>query len=472
MRSFTGREEELATLNRALQMVVKPRTDRPGQCLLVRGRRRVGKSRLVEEFIERSEAPYLYFTAARGTVTEQLRQFREDALDSTLPGRDVLVQGRPYDWDGAFRLLAAALPDEQASVVVFDEVPYLMDDGQTFESLLQRAWDRHLVRKPVLLILVGSDLSMMEALNTYQRPFHQRGREMVVGAMNPADVGEMLNLDPVEALDATLVTGGLPLICADWPDGVDLWTFLESSLANPISALLVSAERSLAAEFPERAQADIVLRAIGSGERTFTNIARAAGEIGSTPLHRSLDTLLEKRLIAGEQPLSTRPSKDRHYRIVDPYLRFWLRFLRPAMPEIERGRGDLALERIRTAWTSWRGSAIEPLIREALARTIPDDTLPSAVIGSYWTRTHDIEIDIVGADRAPIAKEIRFVGSIKWLEKAPFDEHDLADLMRHRAALTDGMVPAIAVSRHGARSLPSGLDRCYGPEDVLAAWRD
>jgi len=231
----------------------------------------------------------------------------------------------------------------------------------------------------------------------------------------------------------------------------------------------VSAERSLAAEFPQQAQARTVLSAIGSGERTFSNIARAAGGISATPLQRALRLLAEKRVIAAELPLSTRPSKDRRYRVADPYLRFWLKLLGPAMPEIERGRGDLTLRRIRGSWTSWRGRTVEPLVREALARLLPAADLPAApAIGGYWTRTNDVEIDIVGADRAPIAKELLFVGSIKWLENSPFDQHDLASLQRHRAALTPEPVPLVAVSRSGIAC--TGLDAAYGPADLLAAW--
>lgn len=113
--------------------------------------------------------------------------------------------------------------------------------------------------------------------------------------------------------------------------------------------------------------------------------------------------------------------------------------------------------------------AVEPLVREALARILPDDRLPAApAVGGYWTRTNDIEIDIVGADRAPLAKELLFVGSIKWLEQSPFDRHDLAALHRHRAALTTEPVPVVAVSRSGVDC--PGLDAAYGPDDLLTAW--
>lgn len=472
MTRFVGRQRELAVLSRELDLVAEGvGGERPGRCLLVRGRRRVGKSRLVERFVDRADAPAVFFTATGASREDDLRGLVQDVGESTLPARTLFTSANPADWGAALTLLAAALPDGRPSVVVIDEVPYLMDPERAFEGLLQRAWDRELVRKPVLLVLIGSDLSMMEALNSYERPFHQRGREMVVGPLNPADVAHMLDLPPAQAFDAALVTGGLPLVCADWPSGAGLDDFLADALGNPVSPLLVSAERSLAAEFPQQAQAGAVLSAIGSGERTFGNIAKAAGGIGATPLQRALSLLVHKRVVAAELPLSTRPSRDRRYRVEDPYLRFWLHFVQPHMAEIERGRGDLTLERIRQGWTAWRGRAVEPLVREALARLLPDGAVPAApAVGGYWTRTNDVEIDIVGADRAPVARRLLFVGSIKWLERSAFDRHDMAALLRRRAALTDEPIPTVAASRSGFAC--EGLDGAYGPDDLLRAWRE
>lgn len=128
------------------------------------------------------------------------------------------------------------------------------------------------------------------------------------------------------------------------------------------------------------------------------------------------------------------------------------------------------MARIRKGWTSGRGRAVEPLVRDALARILPDDQLPAApVVGGYWTRTNDVEIDIVAAHRGPVANELLFVGSVKWLEQAAFDRHDLADLHRHRAALTSEPVPVVAVSRNGVDC--DGLAAACGPGDLLAAWQ-
>ncbi|MGC4755945.1 DUF234 domain-containing protein [Micromonospora trifolii] len=171
-------------------------------------------------------------------------------------------------------------------------------------------------------------------------------------------------------------------------------------------------------------------------------------------------------------PLSTKPSRETRYVVADPYLRFWLSFLGPHLSEIERGRGDLTMDRIDRSWTSWRGRAIEPVVREALRR-LPSDHLPAeaATIGGYWTRTNDPEIDIVGADRMPVARSISFVGSVKWQKSRPFDAHDLGRLLLHRSLLpgADESVPVVAVSRSG--TAVDGI-RVLSAEDLLTAYRN
>ncbi|TGB13310.1 DUF234 domain-containing protein [Streptomyces sp. MZ04] len=472
MNGFIGRRTELGLLEDLLQPVATGgRGGRPGRAVLIRGRRRVGKSRLVEEFLEQAELPHVFFTAVGGSREEDLAGFTTEVAASSLPDVSRFADfTAPKTWDAALSLLASALPTGTPSVVVLDEMPYLVREDPTFEGALQKAFDRTLSKLPVLLILIGSDIAMMEKLNTYGRPFYQRGTEMVVPPLTPYDVATMLDLSPADAFDAYLVTGGLPLLLEEWPHGADLWDYLRQSLSRPTSALLVSGERSLAAEFPTEAQARTVLGSIGHGERTFTLIGRAAGDLNPGSVKRSLELLTNRRMVAADLPLSTRPSRETRYRIDDPYLRFWLSFIGPGIPTVERGRGDRVLDAIRTSWTSWRGRAIEPVIREALWR-LADDHLPEGThtIGGYWTRTNDPEIDLIGADRSPIAKKITFAGSIKWLESKPFDHRDLARLITHRSQLpgADDDTPLIAVTRSGCTA--DGI-HTLTPEELLDAW--
>jgi len=92
------------------------------------------------------------------------------------------------------------------------------------------------------------------------------------------------------------------------------------------------------------------------------------------------------------------------------------------------------------------------------------------VIGGYWTRSNDVEIDIVGADREPVAKQLLFLGSVKWLETGQFDDHDLLALQRHRDRITPDPVPVVAVSRSGTSA--THVDAAFTPADLIEAWSE
>lgn len=476
---FIYRAAELGRLNALLQRVGDAHRDLPGVAVLLRGRRRVGKSRLVQVFCEQAGVPAVFFQASRGADPAAERSaFATAVRESEIPGRDLFSDGVTWpSWAAIFRQLAAALPDEGPSIVVIDELPWLIESDSTLEGALQTGWDTLLAHKPVLLILIGSDLAMMERLDDYRRPFHQRGTVMVLPALSPAEVGSMIGLAPAEAIDAYLVTGGLPLICQEWAPGHTLEEFLTTSLADPTSALLVSGERSLAAEFPANLQAQTVLAAIGTGDRTWTSIRATmstdAGALAASSLTAALRLLQEKRVVAVDAPLSTKPAdKDRRYRIADPYLRFYLAFLQSRLPLIERGRSDLVLRSIQRSWTAWRGRAVEPVIREALLRISPDIGWPDVeAIGGWWNRQNNPEIDLVGADRERAATRILFAGSIKWHTSRPFDHHDYTALIRDTAAIPgiDNTTELIAVSRTGVA--PDVPLRTISPADLISAWQ-
>lgn len=388
---------------------------------------------------------------------------------SDLPGAYMFNGETPQSWHAALQLLAAALPQDSPSVIVLDELPYLIQSDPTIEGVLQKLFDREFSRRPVLLLLIGSDLSVMEAINTYDRPFYMRATDLAIPPLTPADLADRLSLRAADAFDAHLVSGGLPMVCEEWPEGASLEEYLREVATDPTSPLIVNGERVVAAEFPPDAKARLILDGIGSGQRTFSGIMRAVPEVPRASLVRALQLLTEKRMVTASLPISMRPSKESRYHVTDSFLKFWLSFLGPYITEVERGRGDLVMSRIRRSWAAWRGTTIEPLIRESLRRM---DGLPegTGAIGGYWTRTNHPEIDIVGADREPIAKKITMVGSVKWLESRPFDDHDLRELVVHQSQLPGASqsVPLYAVSRSGC--VADGVHHIT-PENLLDAWR-
>lgn len=470
MSNFVGREEELAKLEAALQTV---RRTGGGQFLSVRGRRQVGKSRLMEEFIARSGAKAVFYVASQLPADEELDAFREAVETSPTTAASIAAAGPLGSWQAALALLANEATREDPLILVIDEFPYLAESHPPIEGILQTYWDRTLENKsPVLLILVGSDISMMEALTTYGRSLYNRLAEQVLDPLSPAEIATMLGLDARAALEAYLVIGGFPRLAARWRRSDDMWKFLKRELDDPESSLIVIGERTLAAEFPADLKARSVIKAIGSGERTFSGILQHS-DVSEKTLSDTLGSMEEKkRVIYKSLPYSSKPRpKLSHYYVADPYLRFWLRFIEGNITTVQRGRGDVLLARIRKGWLSYRGRAIEPIIRSGIERLLPDERFGGALfVGGYWNRDNSIEVDLVGGRDETRTDPVDFVGAIKWRDTSNFDRSDFAGLATHRSIVpgTTGDTRLVGVSRTGFDV--TGLDVELTAEDLLAAY--
>lgn len=477
MRVFVGRDLFLRRLASELTAV---RESGDGRLVTIRGRRRVGKTWLVEEFLERARVPFVFYASSAQTEERELMLFAEKLAASSLPSADLAAGARFPTWENALVTAATGATRERPNIIVIDEFPYLLGETKQAQRALlgsfQTAWDRSLSKRPTLLILVGSDLAMMEAITAHGRPLHQRPtRELVVPPLDPVEAAALSGHHGVAALESYLVTGGFPKIVRSWSASASLREFLTSELADDGSPLVATGRQVLDAEFPPRTQARAILSTIGDGFRTRSAIAGAVG-VEARNLAGPLETLVKKkRVVEVRLPLSLAKSIESRYEIIDPYLRFFTRFIDPSLGEIERGRGRIAVDAILRDWSTYRGHAIEPLVRHAIERLLPDPRLPGAsVVGGYWTRSNVPEIDLVGADvRRPPVKRIGFIGTIKWRDRALLDGGDIAALVRDGASVA-GVTPAtplVAVSRNGLDPrIRSAMAASFEPEDLLAAW--
>ncbi len=470
--AFVGREQELTRLERTLDGV--RRTGR-GCLLSIRGRRRVGKSRLVEELIQRSGATAVFYTAIQGPGPQELERFMTAVAHSDVPSAEAVRTGTSASsWEAALALAVRGATRSAPVVLVVDELPYLIAKEPTIEAVLQLLWDRTFQRAPVLVVLIGSDRATMEALAEEGRPLYDRTREMVVKPLAPSTVAEMLDLPPAEALDAYTVIGGFPVLALEWGRGRSLQDYLLDALTDPGSFLVISAEKALAAEFPTDVQARAVLAAIGSDARAHKTLLDRAG-LPQTSLNRAIEVLLRKGVVDRLTPYSAKPpAKNRLYLVADPYLRFWLRFIGGALDTIDRGRGELVAADVQQGWPTFRGRAIEPIVRNGIERLLPDERLGTARhVGAFWTRNNSTEVDLVGGDTLPSAKHIGFVGSVKWREDNAFDRADSAALATKRLSVpgANASTKLIAVSRQGFA--PRGiLDVELEPNDIITAYRE
>lgn len=443
----------------------------------------MGKSRLVQEFCNQAGVPYVFSTAIKGaSPVEAVAAFVDDLRESTLPAdREVVPSLGTGSWRDMFRTLAGVLPD-RPSIVVLDELPWLAEQDPSFDGTLQVAWDRLLSSRPVLLLLLGSDVHMMERFTAYDRPFYGRADLLALRPLTLAETGQVLGLTGADAIDAHLVSGGLPGILRAWQHGTPALDFLKAQCAEPAAPVFGVPEAALASEFANPDLSRQVIEAVGTGDRTHANIAATAGSREGALPSGTLSPLLrrlveEKRVLAVDEPLSTRAGKPALYRVADSNLRIYLAMLRAARERAYRDLPAEGFQLIKRRWTAWRGRAVEPLIRESLWRAGLAGRLPwpdVEAVGGWWNRQFDPEIDLVGADRAPVAKHVYFVGSIKWLG-TPFDARDLAALKRaavqipgYDPASTGLAVVSLAGTAPGIDL--EGVDLVWTAEDVVDAW--
>jgi len=475
---FIERPDAMAMLQGYLDAVCASRS---GQILAMRGRRQAGKSAAIEHFCEQSGVPYVFATGIqRAPIQVQMDDFASAVHQShqPLPNAGLLFGSAPTSWRDCFGLLEA-IAQEGPIIVVLDEFPWMAAGDVTLEGSLQAAWDRHLEQLPILLILVGSDVTMMQRLSAYDRPLFGRLREIIFSPLNPAEIAGAANhWTAADVIDAYLVTGGFPRLVTDMiKSGTLPVPFVRQALLDPLSSLVATGGLVLNAELPDASVTAAILAAIGAndlGRARFSDItppASSPNEINAakTATTTALKVLSgPKRLIEMEVPAwADDASRLRRYRVTDPYLRFWFRYVQRYASVIERGRADLAIDHFDRDWTSWRGYSVEPLVRESLLRlgAVRKELSSIEQVSPWWTRDGQTEVDVVAMSRV----ETVFVGTIKWRQKQGVTARDmkaLADDARLVPKSTDCQLAAVC--RQGDR--PQGADLLFTADDIVQAW--
>lgn len=450
-----------------------------GQLIAVRGRRQAGKSTAVESFVEASGVPYVYVT---GMYRMPERVQLDAAAEAFGSSRNPVLTGLPgvpgswRDWFGQIALAASQGP----VIAVLDEFPWIAaGDSAGLEGVVQAMWDRVLEKLPVVLILIGSDIAMMERLAQHDRPLYGRLRELVVPALNPAEVSAALpGMTAFEAVDAYLVTGGYPRLVADLRrSGLGVRDWVRASFGDDLSPLVATGRLTLDAEFADREAAYRVLSAIGAAEPARLGLGEIAAEISDpggatksveTAALRALAMLADdKRVVERELPAWATSTRLRRYRLTDTYLRFWFRYVERQVDVIVRGRGDIATAAFNRDWASWRGRAVEPLVRRGIELLGATDGRLAGVesVLPWWTRDGQVEVDVVAADRA----RTRVLGTIKWREVGGISRHEMAELGALRSRVPRAADAALAAICPSGEA-PEQADLAFSAADLVAAW--
>lgn len=405
---FLDRETELGVLERAWRD--------GGPCLvLLWGRRRTGKTRLLGRFVEGKRA--VFYGATEQASATELGGLSEAARRALRPtGADLLAHGDFPDWESAFQYLGERARTERL-VVVLDEFPYLVAAEPALPSIIQRFWDHRGRGTKLVLVLCGSAQSIMVDLQAQRAPLF--GRVDVRLQLRPFGHAEAAlftpRLPPAERALAYGVLGGMPVYLSRWDDGAGHRANLRRLFGDPASPLVEEGEFVLSSELPEGAGYFRVLHAIASGNRTYSAIRR----VTDIEIQRQLDRLLRLGLVERVVPVTENPLRTKRvtYRIADNFLNFWFRFVYRHRADIARGLGREIVDRVIVpALPDYMGEPWEEMCREFVRGEAARGGLPVEVssVGRWWNRDSSVEIDIVGLQR----RKVVLAGTVKWASTA------------------------------------------------------
>lgn len=435
-----------------------------GQLVVVWGRRRVGKTFLLQAFSERRRT--LYYAATQQSAPVELAAFTETARAAL--GTDGLPAGYAFpDWSTALEFVTDRAGARRL-IVVIDEFPYLAASAPGLESVVQRWWDQKGRRSSVMLVLCGSAVSYMEQITGAAAPLHQRATSSIhVRPLDYRAAGQFVeDLPPAQRAIVYGVVGGTPLYLAQWDAGKSLRSNLIWLFGRAASPMVDAAELVLSGEAPELEGLFRILQAVATGRTRAGEIANYAKVTVERPLKRLVALgILERRTPALEDPART---KRAIYRIGDPYFAFWFRFIASNRSHIARGLGSQLIDsRILPGLDDYMGGVFEEIAREHARQLAAAGKLEADAVEAWWSADGAHEIDLVGLSGK---RRVAFVGSVKWSAR-PLGRSVLSSLEAHLAALL-GAGPGILkllYGRSGCSEQVAGQNiRCFSAEDLYS----
>jgi len=402
MKMFINREIELAFLENKWK-------EKKAQMIVLWGKRRVGKTELVKQFIKNK--PGIYFLAESTHETEQLRRFSAAVGEFF---KEPLLQTRGFsDWAEGFRYIREK---KKRLVLVFDEFPYLIQSNSAIPSRFQSAWDLQLSQSQVYLVLLGSSVSMMESeVLGYRAPLY--GRRTGQWKIQPMPFSSIRQFRDKASFDDQLhhfgVAGGTPAYWLWFADRRDFYQNLKNHVLKKGEPLYDEVEFILREELREPRYYFSLLQAIAQGKRKLSEIVNATG-IPQPTANKYLGVLSDLDVVEREVPVTeTKPlkSKKGYYKIKDEFFQFWFRFVFPRRSDLEMDHIDRVLQRIKNEISDYMPFVYEKVAIEIIREHL-DSIGPFERLGRWWDKND--EIDVVGFSTE---SNTLLFGETKWSRK-------------------------------------------------------
>ena len=400
---FIGREREVAALDRLYE-------SNKFEFAVIYGRRRVGKTALINHFIDNKEA--IYFMGVESNEKQNLENF----------SKSIIEYSSGIEAETSFLSFQAALEyvfaEKKRLILAIDEYPYVARSSKSLASTLQLLIDKYKDTSKLMLILCGSSMSYMEdEVLAYKSPLY--GRRTAQMKIFPFSFDEacryLKNYSDEDKALAYGIVGGTPQYLLQMDDRLSIEDNIKNTYLNPISFLYEEPTNLLKQEVREPAIYMAIITAIAVGASRMSDISNKVGE-DSNICANYLKSLINLGIVKKETPYGEKTSRKSIYSIEDNMFRFWYRFVPNNNSVIMRGAADIVYRRIEPQLSEYMGAVFEEICKQYLWKLLLDGNSPVefSELGRWWgndpIEKKQTEIDIMGEQD----KQTALFGECKW----------------------------------------------------------
>ncbi len=391
MKKFVNRNDELAFLKSEYE-------GSKSSLVIIYGRRRVGKTSLIREFIKEKKA--LYYLATEENIHINRQLFKDEVANFT--NNRLLKEVSVERWEPIFEELAKL---EDKPIIVIDEFQYLGKSDASFPSIFQKIWDTILLERNVMVILCGSLISLMtEQTLSYSSPLYgRRTGQIKLKQIEFRYYNKFFtNVTDRELVQLYSITGGVPKYMETFRYSGDLIEDIKTNILDQSNILYEEPYFLLGKEVSEIGSYFSILRAIAAGNHKLGKISSFL-EIKQQGLTRYLKVLMDIDILVREVPVTEKnPDKSKKglYKFKDNYLQFWFKYIYPNRSRIEDGHKQDVLNKMKVNFIDGHVAYIyEDICRSGLRNIVALEALELSldVIGRWWNK--DQEIDVVALDQ-------------------------------------------------------------------------
>ncbi|MCL2878849.1 MAG: ATP-binding protein [Treponema sp.] len=403
---FIGRNEELKNLNRMYN-------GGNFEFIVIYGRRRVGKTTLIREFIK--DKPAIYFAAREADGNVNLNQFSADVYSVT--ARELSKNAFFSDWENAFNYIYQ-ISMKKRMILVIDEYPYLAGGYRSISSIIQAHIDLNLKESKLFLVLCGSSISFMEnQVLGYKSPLY--GRRTAQFKIVPFTFFESIpffkTFTDIDKAVMYGITGGIPEYLAKIDSSKSIRNNIIDLFLTPWGYLYEEPSNLMKQELREPSTYNGIIEAIAGGASRLNDIALKCG-MESNKCAKYLKSLISLGIVKKEQPVTEASSKKSIYLLADMMFRFWYRFVFPNMSGIVSGLGrEIFDSEIRGNISAYMGLVFEEICKQYLIGEAKKSAVPFLIqkFGRWWganpKEKRQEEIDILA-----FRKESALFCECKW----------------------------------------------------------